>query len=48
MFAVLGEHGGGLGTQGVAARARLGEAVGGTPFTGDDLLQVFLLLGRVP
>ena len=46
VFAVPGQHGRGLGAKGVAARTRFGQAVGGTPFTADDLAQVLLLLLR--
>ena len=49
VLAVFGEHRGGLGSKGVAAGARFGEAVGRRPLTGDQFLQIFLflLLGSV-
>jgi hypothetical protein len=46
VLAVRGEHRRGLGAEGVAARTRFGQAVGGTPFAGDDLAEVLLLLRR--
>ena len=48
VLAVGGEGGGRRGSQGVAAGARLGQAVGGNPFAGDDLVEIFFFLRLGP
>ena len=45
VLAVVGEHRRGLGAEGVAAGAGLGQTVGGAPLAGDDLAEILFLLG---